>query len=67
LSAATNSDPKKDREQHCVAFFYLAEYALIKGKPDEAKRLFQKAIDTGVTYFAQYTGSQAELKRLPAR
>jgi hypothetical protein len=39
---------------------------LIKGKRIEAKQLFQKAIDTGVTSFIEYTAAQAELKRLSA-
>ena len=66
LSAATDADTKKNREQHCEAYFYLGEDALIKGKRIEAKQLFQKAIDTGVTSFIEYTAAQAELKRLSA-
>jgi len=66
LSAAANPDAQKDREQHCEAYFYLGEQALIAGRRTEAKRLFQQSIDTGVTSFVEYAGAQSELKRLQA-
>jgi lipoprotein NlpI len=65
LTAATISDAKKNREQHCEAYFYLGEQALIAGRRIEARRLFQQSIDTGVTNFDEYDGAQTELKRLP--
>ena len=64
LKAAKDLDPKKDREQHCEAYFYLGEYALLRGNRNEAARLLRAAIDTGVTNFVEYSGAQAELKRL---
>jgi tetratricopeptide (TPR) repeat protein len=66
LSAANNPDAKKNREQHCEAYFYLGEYALMKGNTAEAKRLFQQSVDTGVTSFIEYAYAQTELKRTPA-
>ncbi len=30
----------------------------------EAQRMFRLSVDTGVTNFIEYTGSEAELKRL---
>jgi len=66
LSAAGDSDAVRDRVQHCQAYFYLGQRALIAGKGAEAENLFRKAIDTGVTNSAEYTASQAELKRLLA-
>jgi rhomboid protease GluP len=66
LSAAVASDATKDREQHCEAYFYLGEYQIITGNPQEAKILFQHAVDTQLTSFIEYTAAQAELKRLPA-
>lgn len=64
LSAASDPDAKKDREQHCEAYFYLGEVALVGGRRPEAKRLFQQSINTGVTSFTEYAGAQAELKLL---
>jgi lipoprotein NlpI len=66
LTAAGDSDAKKDREHHCEAYFYLGEHALIGGKGTEAKGLFQQAIDTAVTSLAEYAGAQTELNRLSA-
>ena len=63
LSSANNSDTKKDREQHCEVYFYLGEYAMIRGYRNEAMHLFQQAIETAVTNFVEYTGAQVELKR----
>jgi lipoprotein NlpI len=64
LSAADNSDANKDREQHCETYFYLGERALIEGEGAEADRLFRQTIATGATSLVEYTGAQAELKRL---
>jgi len=66
LAAAKDKDPKKDREQHCEAYFYLGQRALIAGKQDEANKLFQKSLDTHVTTFYEYMGAQAELQRASA-
>jgi lipoprotein NlpI len=54
MAAAKDADPKKDREQHCEAYFYLGEYTMITGKQEEASRLFQQSVDTGVTNFVEY-------------
>jgi lipoprotein NlpI len=66
LTAAVDSDAKKDQGRHCEAYFYLGEQALIAGKRVEAKGLFQQSLDTGLTTDSEYTGAQAELKRLQA-
>jgi tetratricopeptide (TPR) repeat protein len=66
LAAASNPDAKKDHEQHCEAYFYLGEYALMKGNAAEAKRFFQQSVDTGVKNFIEYADAQVELKRMPA-
>jgi lipoprotein NlpI len=66
VSAATNTDPKTDREQHCEAYFYLGEYALFHNEQAEAAQLFRSTIDTGVTVFLEYSAAQNELKRLSA-
>jgi len=64
LPAARDSDPKKQREQQCEAYFYLGQQALLRGDRAEAIRLFRAAVDTGVTDFIEYQGAQMELKRL---
>ena len=65
LTAADDPDPEKRNEQRCEAYFYLAEEALRDGHADEARRLFQASIDTGVESFYEYKAAQAELGRLP--
>ena len=64
LDAARNPDPKKDREQHCEAYFYLGQLALIQGKQTEAIKLFKATLETGITNFVEYHAAQVELRRL---
>jgi tetratricopeptide (TPR) repeat protein len=64
LSVAGDPDPETDRIQHCWAYFFLGEYALMKGNAAEAKRLFQQTVDTGASYLGEYASAQSELKRL---
>ena len=66
LAAAKDADPKKDLQQHGEACFYLGQRALLRGKQDDAKRLFQQTVDTQLTAYAEYRGAQAELQRLSA-
>ena len=42
----------------------MGQYHLITGNMGEARRMFQLSINTEVTNFIEYTGSEAELKRL---
>ena len=64
LDAARQVALDKRAEQECEAYFYLGQYHLIAGNIGEAQRMFQLSVDTGVTNFIEYTGSEAELKRL---
>ena len=66
LAAATDADPAKERDQHCKAYFYLAEHALLRGQRAEALDLFREAIATcQTTYYYEYAAAaQAELGRL---
>jgi len=63
LAAAKSTNPSKDREQHCEAFFYLGQQALIDGRQSEANRLFQRTLETGIISFVEYTAAKAELQR----
>jgi lipoprotein NlpI len=64
LSAAGDKDLNKSRNQHCEAYFFLAEKALLGGDRAKAMNLFQQSLDTGAFTEMQYSGAQAELKRL---
>jgi lipoprotein NlpI len=64
LVAAENADSEKNNEQHCEAYFYLGEFALLKGDRPEAAHLFQKSIATGVQHFVEFSGANAELRRI---
>lgn len=64
LASAKDRDAKKNRKQHCQAFFYLGEDALFRGHPVEARKLFQQAISTGAAGTYEYIGAMAELDRM---
>jgi tetratricopeptide (TPR) repeat protein len=61
LPAANDTDPKTDRQQHCLALFYLGEYALLRNDTERAAQFFRKAIETGVT---ECHTAQVELSRM---
>ncbi|MDP6473625.1 MAG: tetratricopeptide repeat protein [Alphaproteobacteria bacterium] len=64
MAAAKSSNPKHQAEKLCEAFFYLGQHALLDGHIDQARQLFNAAIDTGVTFSIGYVGAKAELARL---
>lgn len=66
LAAANDGDALKSVSQHCEAYFYLGEDALLRGKNDEAARLFQQSMATGLSQYVEYRGAMAELEKLKA-
>jgi lipoprotein NlpI len=62
--AAKSSDPKKQKENLCEAQYYLGQHNLLRGNNSEARKLFSTAVETCPTSFVEYSGAQAELKRL---
>ena len=64
LAAAKDANPKKQREQECIAFFFLGQQQLIQGNRDAAEDYFRKTVATGVTHYRQYAAAKTELKRL---
>ena len=57
-------DAKAQREQGCVAAFFLAEEALLRHSAAEAVPLLRQARDTCPLSFDEYSAAAAELKRL---
>lgn len=64
IKAAVDSDPKKQREKQCEAYFYVGEQLLIQGKKNEAIKMFRAAVATNVTKFVEHEAAKVELKRL---
>lgn len=61
LSAANDTNSKTGRQQHCLALFYLGEYALLRNNAEQAAQFFRKAVETGVT---ECHTAQVELSRM---
>jgi len=68
---AINENPTVERQQGCEASFYLGEYALLQGRPDDAKQNFRnvlkvcEAYRSNYAYFSQaYGAALEELKRI---
>lgn len=66
LAAANNTDSAKSASQHCEAYFYLGEEALLSGKADDAVKLFQQSVATGLSAYVEYRGAVVELAALKA-
>ncbi|MBI2585400.1 MAG: tetratricopeptide repeat protein [Rhodospirillales bacterium] len=64
LAAARSENAKKQRENECIAFFFLAQHRLINGDLNGAAGYFRRTLATGVTHFRQYAAARAELGRL---
>ncbi len=64
LVAANNRDAARQRENECIAFFFLAQHRLIAGDAKGAADYFRRTLATGVTHFRQYAAARAELDRL---
>jgi lipoprotein NlpI len=64
LSAARNRDIKKEKEQLCDAYFYLAERALITGNRDEALFLLRKSVEIADSDSVMSFSAIAELRYL---
>jgi lipoprotein NlpI len=54
----------KPVERQCEAYFYIGTKHLFAGNTGIARQWFTKSIQTNVTGFIEYKGSQAELDRL---
>ncbi|MBI3706447.1 MAG: tetratricopeptide repeat protein, partial [Proteobacteria bacterium] len=66
LSARPNSGFTK-AEWECEAYFYLAEFELLRGSKAKAVELFRKSVATGVSRFSEFQFAEAELARLEAK
>jgi len=64
LAAARHRDAAKQRENECIALFFLGQQRLIAGDAKGAAEYFRRTLATGVTYFRQYGVAGAELARL---
>ena len=64
LSAAWSFDRKTELRQRCEAYFFLAEYRLLKGDRAGALAAFKESYATGVRDYVEYAYSRLELARL---
>ena len=64
IAETRDTDPIKQRENECVAYFFLGQERLVKGDREQAADYFQKTLETGITSFRQYAAAEEELRRL---
>jgi lipoprotein NlpI len=67
LKAANSGDAKKDRQQHCEAYFYIAINHLLAGDVPAAKSFFQQCIATDAKTFYEYRMAQVKLTALEGK
>jgi lipoprotein NlpI/transglutaminase-like putative cysteine protease len=61
---AAKADKKKEPLNLCEAYFYIGQYYLMQNKPSDAKKAFEKSIDSGATMYIEYDYSNLELARM---
>jgi lipoprotein NlpI len=66
IVAAKDRDAQRQRENECVAFFFLGQHRLINDDGKGAVDYFRRTLATGVTNFRQYAVAKRELDRLGA-
>lgn len=64
FAAATDSDPKRQRDQRCEANFYLGHWHLLRDERERALALFKAAQADCPKDFLEYEGTLAELRHL---
>lgn len=63
--AGTNSE-QTVAESQCEAYYYVAQHLLLNGDTAKARSYFEKAVETDIRNFLEYTGAKAELDRMTA-
>jgi lipoprotein NlpI len=61
---AVRSDPRRQKQDICEAEFYIGEYFLLRGRKEEAGKLFKAAAERCPADFIEYSGARIELERL---
>lgn len=64
LAAANHHNPKTRQENLCEAYFYAGEYWLIKGRKEEAVKMFQASVGMGLAHNLASQSAKAELTRM---
>lgn len=64
LNRSNHTNPQRDREQKCEAYYYLGEYYLFEKDENKAKEFFKKCLNTGEHRFLEYRLAKFELERL---
>ena len=64
VSAAESADDKKDKDQHCEAYYYVGAKRLFAGDKKGAASEFRKCLATDVQNFNEYRFAKAELQML---
>lgn len=63
---AVAQEERKDPSKLCELYFYAGEKYLIDGQINQAKELFQKSVDTGVTEYVEFSMSKRRLRQMNA-
>jgi lipoprotein NlpI len=64
LSSAWSFDRKTELLQRCEAYFFLGQYRLLNGDPEQARAAFEVSAATGMTHYVEYSYSKLELSRM---
>ena len=62
--AEARADPAERRNRECELYFFAAEQALLDKNPDQARRWFERSMETGVVEYVEYALARREKARL---
>src|SRR5262249_8202646 len=64
FDAVADSDPTKQRQKRCQAYFYVGQHLLIRQNNREATKMFRETVASNAAILFEYEAAEAELKRL---
>ncbi|MDH5187898.1 MAG: hypothetical protein OEW37_02945 [Rhodospirillaceae bacterium] len=64
LQAIEDGSSSGLQERRCAGYFFIGEYALLKGDTKKARNYFEKSLATGVVKLRQFDASRRELASL---
>ncbi|NOY74459.1 MAG: tetratricopeptide repeat protein, partial [Kiritimatiellaeota bacterium] len=67
LKAAESTDPKRNNEMKCEAYFYIAESLFIDGKRKEAEKYYKKCLERDIPEFLETKEAEVRLNSLISR
>jgi lipoprotein NlpI len=64
FDSVADTDPTRQRQKRCQAYFYVGQQLLIRQNNPEAAKMFRQTLALDTSALLEYEGARAELKHL---